>query len=358
MAIEKISTFCRVCESSCGLIAEREGNEILSLRPDKSHPVTKGFSCPKGILAFDMHKDSDRLGYPMKRINPRRDASGQFERMNWDRSADEIDQRLKAVIQKHGQNAVSVFLGNPIAFNSMLSPAVASFIRKTGISRTFSSGTQDCTNKFAAGEAVFGTSTLHPIPDIENADYLLIVGENPKISHMSFISISDPMSKLKAAARRGAKIRYVNPRRIEAADGTGEVSQIRPDTDLYFLTALLNEIERIGGFREDVIAAHANHIDGLKRFIKNYPPERVEKVVGLSVKEIRDIAKDFSGAEKAAVHMSTGVNMGRQGTLAYWLGADAFPCDRKPGQKRREFLRFRILPRSQGRKNKVRKSLL
>ena len=41
---EKISTFCRVCESACGLIAEREDNTVLSLCPDKSHPVSQGFA--------------------------------------------------------------------------------------------------------------------------------------------------------------------------------------------------------------------------------------------------------------------------------------------------------------------------
>ena len=56
------------------------------------------------------------------------------------------------------------------------------------------------------------------------------------------------MSKLKAARKRGATIRYVNPKRIESADETGDVIQIKPDTDLYFLAALLFEIDRMGKF--------------------------------------------------------------------------------------------------------------
>ena len=319
MAIEKVPTFCRVCEASCGLIAEREDNTILSLRPDKSHPVTKGFSCPKGILAFDMHKDEDRLNYPLKRTNPRSDAMGRFQRLGWNEIANEIAVRLQKIIQQYGPNAVSIFFGNPIAFNSLLTPAIGSFSRKIGVSRTFSSGTQDCTNKFAAGEAVYGTSTLHPIPDIDNADYLLIIGENPKISHMSFISISNPMSKLKAAKKRGATIRYVNPKRIESADETGDVLQIKPDTDLYFLAALLYEIDRMGKFSEDIISSHGKNIEGLRNFIRQYPPQRVEKIVGIPAGDIAKIAEEFSGAGRAAIHMSTGVNMGRQGTLSYWL---------------------------------------
>jgi len=319
MTIEPISTFCRVCEASCGLIAEKEDNTILKIRTDKSHPVTRGFACPKGIYALDMHKDEDRLNYPLKRINKRSDVVGKFERISWNKSASDISDRLKDIIQQYGRNAIAAYIGNPTAFNSLLSPAIASFCRQTGCYRIFSSGTQDCTNKFAAGEAVYGTSTLHPIPDIEHTQYLLIIGENPKVSHMSFISISDPMAKLMAAEKRGVKIRFINPRKIESADGIGKVIQIKPDTDLYFLAALLFEIERIGGFKEDLMGLHGKNSDGLKKFIKNYPPKRVESVVGIPGKEICEIAHDFSRAEKAAVHVSTGINMGRQGTLSYWL---------------------------------------
>jgi tetratricopeptide (TPR) repeat protein len=42
-------------------------------------------------------------------------------------------------------------------------------------------------------------------------------------------------------------------------------------------------------------------------------------VVGVPAATIRGIAHEFASAESACVHMSTGVNMGRQGTLCYWL---------------------------------------
>ncbi len=42
-------------------------------------------------------------------------------------------------------------------------------------------------------------------------------------------------------------------------------------------------------------------------------------VTGVSADEIRAVARDWKAARGASVTMSTGVNMGRQGTLAYWL---------------------------------------
>ena len=46
---------------------------------------------------------------------------------------------------------------------------------------------------------------------------------------------------------------------------------------------------------------------------------RVAPIVGVDAATIREVARTFATVPRAAVHMSTGVNMGRHGTLAYWL---------------------------------------
>ena len=49
-------TFCRVCEPSCGLLAEVENDTLIRLRPDRDHPITKGFACLKGINYQGIHQ--------------------------------------------------------------------------------------------------------------------------------------------------------------------------------------------------------------------------------------------------------------------------------------------------------------
>ncbi len=314
MEPSSVRTFCRVCEPSCGLVASVRAGEIVELRPDREHPVTRGFACHKGLAALDIHRDPDRLERPLLRAN------GGFEEATWDQALDGIAAQLRAIIERHGGDAVASYIGNPTAFNALAGPSAGALLVQLGAKRTFSSGTQDCANKFAGSEAVFGTSTLHPIPDLEHTDYCLIFGENPRVSHMSFFSIADPMRVLKDARRRGATIRFVNPRRIESAGPeTGDVVSIRPDTDLYLLAAMLCEIERSDGFRQDVLAAHGKHVEGLRAFVRRYPPERVAEVTGIPAETIRTLAREFAAAPRASAHLSTGVNMGRQGTLAYWL---------------------------------------
>ncbi len=311
--VEKLHTFCRICEPSCGLVAEVENGQVLSLKPDKSHPVTKGFACHKGIAVKELHEDPDRLNHPLMK------QGDDFVQVSWDEALTGVAEKLKAIKDKYGDEALASYTGNPLAFNALAGPAIGSFLMKAGVRKNFSSGTQDCTNKFAGGEAVFGSSTIHPIPDIEHTDFLLIFGSNPRVSHMSFLSIADPVGALREAKKRGCDIRFVDPRQNETVAGIGQQVPVKPDTDVYLMAAILQHLKATGRVDEDYLLAHGDNIDGLWRFVEQYSPDRVAPVVGISADDIKQLAEDFGDAETAAVYMSTGVNMGRQGTLAYWL---------------------------------------
>ncbi len=306
-------TFCRVCEPACGLLATVNGDELIALEADKDHPISKGFVCNKGIYGFDIHHDPDRLNYPLKR-----QADGSFEIISWETALSEIAERLTTIKDANGAGAIGSYTGNPTAFNSLYGPSFGNFIRQLGAKKHFSSGTQDCANKFAASEAVFGTRTLHPLPDIDHSHFIILFGENPAVSHMSFISLPNPMQHLKDAQARGARVIYINPREIESARTVGEVIKVQPDTDVYLLAAMIHEVDRQCSF--DVSAEHhGKGLEQLREFVAHYPSEAVADVIGISAERIRTLAYEFATARSACAHMSTGVNMGRQGTLAYWL---------------------------------------
>ena len=320
MTTRDISTFCRVCEPACGLVAEvgpcADGRvDIVSVRADKDHPITKGFACAKGIATLDIHNDPDRLDHPLRRT-----PTGSFETVGWDTAVDEISTKIRSIIAQHGPGAVATYTGNPLGFNAVGPDGLYGLAGGLRLTRYFSSGTQDCMNKFVASEAVFGTRTVHPIPDIEKAELIVIIGENPRASRGSFISIANMTQELRTARVRGARVVFVNPRAVETPErGVGDTILIRPDTDVYFLASLLAAIDILGGFDSGVIARHGANVAELRAFIHRYPGSRTASVTGISTETVDDLAAAWVKADGAAVHASTGLNMGRQGTLAYWL---------------------------------------
>ena len=313
--MDTMRTFCRICEPSCGLLATVEDGRLVKLSPDRDHPVTKGFACHKGLAAVDLHHDPDRLDHPMLR-----DADGTWRTTDWDDALATTARRLQAIIDRDGIDAVSAYVGNPTAFNALGQLHTGTLLRTLGVGRTFSSGTQDCANKFVASEAVFGSSTVHPIPDLANTDLCLIIGENPRASQASFYSVPNVLGEMRRATARGARLVFVNPRRIESPEqGVGDTLLIRPDTDVWFLASLLHEIDRLGGFDRHVIGRHGVRVEGLRDFIAAYPADRTAAVTGVSADAVRELAAAWVATPRASVHGSTGINMGRQGTLAYWL---------------------------------------
>lgn len=309
--ITSVRTFCRLCEVGCGLVAQVDDGVIAKLRPDKEHPVSRGFACNKGLLSLEIHRDTARLDHPQIR-----QADGSFAVGSWEQAMDLIVERVEAAVKVHGPGAVAAYIGNPAAFNATAGISTAMFVRLLGSDRVFSAGTQDCANKFAIAELLWGSPNVHLVPDVDHTAHLLVLGSNPRVSKSSFLSVPDPIGRFAAVEQRGGTVRFVDPRRIEP--NVGEVVQIKPDTDVYLLAAMLHEIDRTVGF-DPGGESRLEDADELRAFVARFPPARVAPVVGVDASAIAAMAAEFAGAEAAAVHVSTGVNMGRHGALAYWL---------------------------------------
>jgi len=305
-------TYCRLCEVGCGLVLDVavDGRTIEKVRPDHDHPVTAGFACNKGLLTGEIHHDPHRLDRPQRRVGDR------FVDATWDEALEDISTRVAALIEDHGASAIAGYIGNPAAFNATAGPALALYLAMAGSTTLFTTGTQDCANKFAIGELLWGSAQRHLVPDVDHCDLLVLFGTNPRVSKGSFVSMPDPVGRLAAIEARGGRVVFVDPRRIEPT--IGEVLQIVPDTDAYLLAALLCEIDRSRGFDADG-AARVRSLDALRAFVGRFAPETVAPVVGIDAGTITALALSIADAPGAALHLSTGVNMGRHGALAYWL---------------------------------------
>jgi len=304
-------SYCRLCEAGCGIVVDvADDGTIEKVRPDNEHPVTAGFACNKGLLCGEIHHDPHRLNQPQRRT-----ADG-FVTTSWDEANREIAQRVTAIIAEHGPNAIAGYIGNPAAFNATAGPALALFIAMFGSTSLFTTGSQDCSNKFAIAEMLWGSSQIHLIADVDHTDHMLLFGTNPRISKGSFLAMPDPIGRLGAIEQRGGTVRFFDPRHIEP--NVGEVFQLKPDTDVYLLAAMLHEIDVRRGF-DTQGAARITDLETLRAFLANFSAETVAPVVGITADLIVQLALEFADAPTASVHMSTGVNMGRQGALAYWL---------------------------------------
>jgi anaerobic selenocysteine-containing dehydrogenase len=307
------TTFCRICEASCGLKASIEGDRVVAIEPDEDHVVSKGYSCIKGLRYHEIHHSPDRLRFPLKRAGDR------FEEISWEQAISEIGAKVRKLVSEKGGDSVSAYLGNPISFSLMPPILTAAFLQGLGSRNLFQTGSQDCNNKFAAAERVYGFPFIHPFPDVDRTQCLILIGTNPAVSRGSFIQLPHPVRRLRAIEERGGRVFHVNPRRTETAKQLGTQVFIRPDTDVYFLLSFLHEVLRRDAVDHQRVRAHMKGLDALRKVSGPWSPERTAEVTGISTEQLREMVDAYVGADGAALHLSTGVNQGSQGTLAYWI---------------------------------------
>ncbi|MET0343641.1 MAG: molybdopterin-dependent oxidoreductase [Polyangiales bacterium] len=313
MAPTRKVTFCRICEASCGLIAEVEGEQVLRLLPDPDHVVSKGFLCVKGVRYTELHHSPDRLLSPLKRVGDR------FEPISWAQALSEIGAKVQALRTAHGSDSIGMYIGNPSAFSVPHILLASMFIEAIGTPHLYTPGSQDCNNKFVVAEELYGSPMLQPIPDVDHARCVIMVGTNPAVSQLTFANTPRLMERLKAVEKAGGHVAFVNPRKTESAQQVGQQLFIRPGSDVFFFLAFAHLVLEArpalaAGVRDKVIG-----YDDVRALVAPWTPERVADVTGIAAADLRALAARYLAADGAVLYAGTGVNQGQHGTLCAWL---------------------------------------
>jgi formate dehydrogenase len=302
-------TFCRICEPTCGMIATVHDGQLVQLRPDVDHPITKGFSCPKGIEFTAVHNDPDRLLYPMRRT-----ASGEFERISWAQAIAEIGTKLRAIHASRGGSAIGWYAGNPSAFSHSHALWSAGFVRGLGSRHLYTPNTQDTSSRFVASALLYGNPAVVPMPDLDRTSFLLVVGANPLVSRGSILSAGNMREKLSGITARGGRVVVVDPRRTETARAFEHVA-VRPDGDAWLLLAMLHVIFAEGLADESTASVQARGLGALRDAAAACSPESAAPRCGVAPDTIRAVARDFANADSAAAYGRTGACLGSHATL-------------------------------------------
>ncbi|MBI5107040.1 MAG: molybdopterin-dependent oxidoreductase, partial [Solirubrobacterales bacterium] len=306
-------TFCRICEAHCGMVATVRDGEVVKLRPDKEHPLSAGYACPKGIAMLDVQNDPDRVTHPL-----RRRPDGTFERISWDTAIGEIGARLRAIRSAHGGDAIGWYMGNPGAFSYSHPIWVKGFLDALGSPHYYTASSQDVANRFAASALLYGSPVVVPIPDLQRTSFVLLVGANPLVSHGSVLTAPRIKDQLHAIVARGGRVVVVDPRRSETARQFEHVA-VRPDTDAWLLLSLLHVVFAEGLADREALARQAVGGAWLEDAVRAFAPEDTEARTGVPAATVRELARALATAGGGAVYGRTGSCLGRFGTLVAFL---------------------------------------
>ncbi len=306
---------CNLCEATCGVVLDIEGDRVARVRGDRDDPFSRGYICPKGSTLGELHHDPDRLRAPLVRRD------GRLEEATWDEAFAAIERGLLPLLEEHGRQSLALLLGNPITHHLAASLYVRPLVFAAGSRNLYSASTVDQMPQHVVSGLLWGDPNAFPLPDIDRTDYLLMLGANPLASNGSLVTAPDFPGRLKAMPARGGRLVVVDPRRSETAARADEHLFIRPGTDVFWLAALVQVL-----FEENLVSIGrlepwVDGVDEIRSLVAPFTPEQVADVCGIEPAKTRRIARELSRAAAAAVYGRIGNHAVEHGTATAWMAA-------------------------------------
>lgn len=308
---------CPLCEASCGLEITVRGGNVLRIRGDRDNTFSRGFICPKGSTLHRLHEDPDRLRRPLVRRGDD-PATATWEEVSWEEAFAEVERGLTDVLERHGRDAVGVYLGNPNAHTLAGVLYVRPMIKALGTRNIFSASTVDQMPKHVSSGLLFGGALMIPVPDLDRTDFLLMLGANPWESNGSLCTAPDFPGRLKDIQARGGRFVVVDPRRTRTAEEADEHVAILPGTDAHLLMGLVNVLFDEGLVDLRHLEPFTLGVDDVAELAAPFTPEAVAPVCGIDADVIRRLAREMAAAPTAAVYGRIGTHTVEFGTTAAW----------------------------------------
>jgi len=309
-----VTRACTLCEAGCGLTVTLDAaGTITAVEGDLADPMSQGYLCPKGVAIQDVLTDPDRLRRPVVR-----QPDGSFVEVAWDHAFDLVGKRLRSIRRAHGNDAVATYIGNP-AGHSMAAFQIGILVDALRTTNQYSAATTDQAPQSLVSWLLFGNQYLFPVPDIDRTDHLLIVGANPIISNGSLVQAPDWRRRIGAIRDRGGHVVVVDPRRTETARVAGNHVAVRPGTDALLLAAILAVIDAEGLVTPGRASDWTDGIPALLDAVRHVTPELAAPVVGVAPERIRELARAFATAPRAAAYSRIGPCQTRHGSVVAWL---------------------------------------
>lgn len=289
------------CPDTCALLVTVKDGVATEVKGDPDHPTTGGVLCTKVARYTERTYHPDRLLYPQKRVG--RKGDGQFARISWDEAIATIASKLKeiaarnplAILPYSYAGTMGLVQGESMS-SRVLNKLGASFLDRTICASAGGQGYQ-----YSLGDRI-GTD----VEQTQNARLIIIWGGNPIASNLHF------WTRVQEAKRNGAKIIAIDPYRSLSAEKCHQHIALLPGTDAALALGMMHILIKEDLLDHDYIAQFTLGFAELKERVKDWHPERVAEICGISVDEVINFAREYGEAAKRGEASLIRMNYGLQ----------------------------------------------
>ena len=275
--------------------------------------ISLGHICPKGVALMELRDDPDRVTTPMVRKN------GELVPASWEEAFSVIKEKFAAIKAQYGSEALSLFIGNATIGTTPFMVGYQMLLQCMGTQNLYTAGSMDHLPKLLTCKEMYGWEYTNPVPDIDNSDYILMIGANPMVSNGSLWLATGFRKRLKAMQSRGGQLEVIDPRFTETAKVAYQHHFIRPGQDPYLLLGLLHVIFRDDLANPGVANPHLNGLEQIEQLAASVDLQQIADNCGIDVATIESIAHKLAKTERAGIYGRVGSTTQIHGTLTSWL---------------------------------------
>jgi anaerobic selenocysteine-containing dehydrogenase len=289
----------------CGIVVHVDGDRVVRVTGDPDHPVSEGYTCPKGRALPAVHHDPARLSDPA-----------------WESTLDDLASRLQTLLATHGPGAIGAYRATHWAFDATGRLVAERFFRALPTRQLYSAVTVDAPNKTLVPDLVAGAPFLFPVPDWDAARLLLLVGQNPVVSHGHSVARPNALVALRRLRARGGQVIVADPRTTETARAADVHLPLEPGSDPALLAGLVRAVFAAGAADDGFLLRHAaaGSVDRLRTAVEPFTADVVADRCGLDRTAVDTVIDRLLAAGRVAVQTGTGVSMGAAPNVGEWLG--------------------------------------
>lgn len=320
---------CRFCGVGCGVLVGVENGKAVAVKGDPKSTVNKGLCCVKGYHSVMSMYGKDRLTKPLVKKN------GKYVETSMKEALDLIASKMQSTIKDHGKDAVSIYGSGQWTIPDGY---VASKLFKGCIG----TNNVEANARLCMASAVTGFLTSFGVDepmgcyeDIDHADVFVLWGNNMAEMHPVLFS-----RLLDQRLKKGVKIIDFATRTTRTSMAADKSILFKPQTDLAVANAICYEIIKNGWVNKSFVEKHCSiskgstnmgygledkyafkdkpeaiDFEAYKTFLEDYTPEKVEKISGVSAKDIKYMAAYYGDPNKKIMSFwCMGMNQHTRGT--------------------------------------------
>ena len=297
---------CCYCGVGCGVLIEHDGEQILGVSGDPTHPANFGKLCSKGSTLHLTGDLAARALYPELRLGK----SLARGRTDWDTALDHAANVFASTIAEHGPDSVAFYVSGQLltedyyVFNKLARALVGT--------NNIDSNSRLCMSSAVVGykRSLGADAPPCSYEDLELSDCVMIVGSNMAYAHpVLFRRLEE------AKARRpGMKVIVIDPRRTDTCDLADLHLAILPGSDVALFHGILHLLLWEGRIDPAFIRAHTDGLAELKKLVHDYSPAMVAQLCGISIEQLR-LCAEWVGTSPAFLSLwCMGLNQSTAGS--------------------------------------------